>query len=91
MAYKMKHKNLEEVVKELRAAVKAHGKQADVIEKHIDDMEDSSKNSPLKKTVSWKYGSGTYSGELIPSKETETHRYARTHNGKIKSLPKNKK
>ena len=85
MAYKMKHKNLEEVVKELRAAVKAHGKQADTIEKHIDDME----GGPMKKTVSWKYGSGTYSGELIPSKETETHRYARTHNDKIKSLPKN--
>jgi len=42
------------------------------------------------KTVSWKYGDGTYSGELIPSKETSTHRYARTENGKIKSLPKNK-
>jgi len=44
--------------------------------------------SPLEKKVSWKYGKGTYSGELIPSKETSTHRYARTHNGKIKSLPK---
>jgi|TARA_B110000444_G_scaffold14404_1_gene12405 hypothetical protein len=42
------------------------------------------------KKVSWKYGDGTYSGELIPSKETSTHRYARTENGKIKSLPKNK-
>ena len=42
------------------------------------------------KKVSWKYGDATYSGELIPSKETSTHRYARTHNGKIKSLPKNK-
>ncbi|MGY8866441.1 MAG: hypothetical protein ACKVJK_12550 [Methylophagaceae bacterium] len=42
------------------------------------------------KTVSWKYGDGTYSGELIPSKETSKHRYARTENGKIKSLPKNK-
>tara|TARA_R110000824_G_scaffold89022_1_gene218554 strand:- start:72 stop:380 length:309 start_codon:yes stop_codon:yes gene_type:complete len=45
--------------------------------------------SPIEKKVSWKYGEGTYSGELIPSKETSTHRYARTHNGKIKSLPKN--
>jgi len=44
--------------------------------------------SPIEKKVSWKYGKGTYSGELIPSKETSTHRYARTHNGKIKSLPK---
>ena len=45
-------------------------------------------DSALKKKVSWKYGKGTYSGELIPSKETSTHRYARTHNGKVKSLPK---
>ena len=44
--------------------------------------------SPLEKKVSWKYGKGTYSGDLIPSKETSTHRYARTHNGKIKSRPK---
>jgi len=44
--------------------------------------------SPIEKEVSWKYGKGTYSGELIPSKETSTHRYARTHNDKIKSLPK---
>ena len=84
MAFKMKYKSLKEVVKQLRSAVQAHGKQADIIEKHIDDMEDS----PLKKTVSWKYGSGTYSGELIPSMETSTHRFARTHNGKIKKLPK---
>ena len=35
-------------------------------------------------------GDATYSGKLIPSKETSTHRYARTHNNKIKSLPKKK-
>ena len=45
-------------------------------------------HGPFNKKVSWKYGEATYSGTLIPSKETETHRYARTHNGKIKSLPK---
>jgi len=84
MAFKMKYKSLKEVVKQLRSAVQAHGKQADTIEKHLDDMEDS----PMKKTVSWKYGDGTYSGELIPSMETETHRFARTHNDKIKKLPK---
>jgi hypothetical protein len=44
MAFKMKYKNLEEVVKELRGAVKAHAKQADTIEKHIDEMK-----SPLEK------------------------------------------
>tara|TARA_R100001440_G_scaffold21669_1_gene35594 strand:- start:271 stop:1134 length:864 start_codon:yes stop_codon:yes gene_type:complete len=36
------------------------------------------------------FGGKKYSGTLIPSKETSTHRYARTHNGKIKSLPKKK-
>jgi len=45
MAFKMKYKNLHGVVDELRNAVKAHGKQADTIEKHIDEMEDS----PMKK------------------------------------------
>ena len=45
MAFKMKYKNLKAVVEELRSAVKAHGKQADTIEKHIDDME----GGPMKK------------------------------------------
>jgi len=85
MPFKMRYKNLEEVVEQLDSAVVAHGKQAKTIKKHIDEMEEK---SPLEKKVSWKYGKGTYSGELIPSKETATHRYARTHNGKIKSLPK---
>ena len=109
MAFKMKYKNLKEVVKGLRSAVEMHGKQADIIEKHLDSMEGDSgmkkyvsddqrkavhaskaEKSAMTKKVSWKYGKGTYSGELIPSMETKTHRYARTHNGKIKSLPKNK-
>ena len=50
MAFKMKYKNLKGVVEELRGAVKAHGKQADTIEKHIDDMEDS----PIKKMLTEK-------------------------------------
>ena len=45
MAFKMKYKNLRGVVDELRNAVKAHGKQANTIEKHIDNMEDT----PMKK------------------------------------------
>ena len=45
MAFKMKYKNLQGVVDELKSAVKAHGRQADTIEKHIDKMEDS----PMKK------------------------------------------
>tara|TARA_E500000305_G_scaffold96362_1_gene86376 strand:+ start:326 stop:583 length:258 start_codon:yes stop_codon:yes gene_type:complete len=43
MAFKMKYKNLKEVVGQLRSAVVAHGKQADTIEKHIDEMD-----SPMK-------------------------------------------
>ena len=50
MAFKMKYKNLKGVVEELRGAVKAHGKQADTIEKHIDDMGDS----PIKKMLTEK-------------------------------------
>jgi hypothetical protein len=39
MAFKMKkHPELIEVVKQLRGAVKAHGKQADVVEGHIEKM-----------------------------------------------------
>ena len=45
MDFKMKYKNLQGVVDELRSAVKAHGKQADTVEKHIDKMEDN----PMKK------------------------------------------
>ncbi len=41
---KVKHKDLEKVVDELQAAVKAHGRQAKTIDKHIDDM-----NSPMTK------------------------------------------
>lgn len=41
---KVKHKDLEKVVDELQGAVKAHGRQAKTIDKHIDDM-----NSPMTK------------------------------------------
>jgi len=42
----MKYKNLQGVVDELKGAVKAHGKQAKVIEEHISEM---NKKTPLKK------------------------------------------
>ena len=38
------------------------------------------------KKVCWKYGKGRYCGTLIPSMEDEKNRYARTENGKIKTL-----
>ena len=40
--------------------------------------------------VSWTWRGKKYSGTLIPSKEDKDNRYARTHNGKIKTLPKKK-
>tara|TARA_R100000353_G_scaffold3544_2_gene5566 strand:- start:1742 stop:2149 length:408 start_codon:yes stop_codon:yes gene_type:complete len=40
----MKNKDLKQVAKELRGAVKAHGKQASLVEKHIKEME----SSPMK-------------------------------------------
>ena len=53
MAFKMKYKNLEEVVKQLKGAVKAHAKQAEIVEDHIDEMEEKSPNK-LKLTASCK-------------------------------------
>lgn len=47
MPFKMKYKNLKEVVKQLDSAVTAHGRQARTIEKHIDKMD-----SPAKKYAS---------------------------------------
>ena len=91
----MDKKKLKKIVGELEGASKMHASQA----KRIDSML-KSRTAPLKGmldsamklkssgSVSWKYGDGTYHGTLIPSKETSTHRYARTHNDKIKSLPK---
>lgn len=38
--------------------------------------------------VSWNFKGKSYSGTLIPGMEDANNRYARTHNGKIKTLPK---
>ena len=43
-----KAKNLEEVAEQLEGAVKAHGKQAKVVKKHIKEMKDS----PVKGKIS---------------------------------------
>jgi len=54
MAFKMKkHPELIKVVKELRGAVKAHGRQADVVEGHIEKMNSAAKmTSPMKGKIS---------------------------------------
>ena len=87
MAFKMKYKNLKGVIDELRNAVKAHGKQANTIEKHVDKMEDG-KGFPKKKGAkgSWMYGGKKYFGTFI--REDENAEYYRTHNNKVKRKPK---
>ena len=40
----------------------------------------------MAKKVSWMWGGKRYSGTLI--RETKTHKYARTHNGKVKTIKK---
>lgn len=42
----------------------------------------------MSKKVKWKWGNKFYTGTLIPSRETKTHKFARTHNGKIKKIKK---
>ena len=41
--------------------------------------------------VTWMWRGKEYSGTLLPEKEDKDNRYARTENGKIKTLPKVKK
>ena len=40
----------------------------------------------MAKKISWKYGDKTYTGTFI--RETKTNIYARTTNGKIKTIKK---
>ena len=56
MPFKMKYKNLRDVVKQLDSAVTAHGKQARTIEKHIDNIESpvKSKLKPCQKAAAKK-------------------------------------
>ena len=42
----------------------------------------------MAKKVSWLYGGKRYYGTLIPSRETKTHRFARTARDNIKKLKK---
>ncbi len=48
------------------------------------------KADKMKTDVSWMWRGKRYFGKLIPSKEDKDNRYARTENGKIKTLPKKK-
>ena len=45
-----KYKKLEEVVDQLKGAVKAHGRQADIVEDHIEEMEGNTPAKKIKRT-----------------------------------------
>lgn len=62
---------------------------------HTTDMPTSSQPSLGAKSgaegrVEWKFGGHKCLGSLLPSKETHTHCYARTHKGNVKILAKGK-
>ena len=67
MPFKMKYKNLKDVVGQLRSAVVAHGKQADIIEKHIDKMD-----SPVKAKAEGVDGIACWKGYGIPKNGPKT-------------------
>jgi hypothetical protein len=46
--------------------------------------------SGAKGKVEWKWGGMVCSGILMPSRETDTHCYAKTHKGNVKTLTKGK-
>jgi len=79
----VKHKNLKKVVKELKGAVKAHGRQANTIEQHIKDM-----NAPYKMRGTALYGKI----KGVDGKACwKGYRYAGTEDGKDKCVPMKKK
>ena len=65
--FKMKYKNLEEVVEQLNSAVVAHGKQAKTIKKHINEME-----SPAKAKAKGIDGKACWVGYGIPEDGPKT-------------------
>ena len=54
----------------------------------INEVTQSIMKKIKRNTISWQYGGKAYSGTEIKSMETETHKFARTHNGKIKKIKK---
>ena len=59
-----KYKKLEQVVEELKGAVKAHGKQAEIVEDHIKDMHKGKKYRMGGRIPVM--GSGTWAGKRVP-------------------------
>ena len=83
-------KDLEEVYPHLFGDQRAKGKDGKPLENKtpVQYLETSRKFYKSGGSVSWNWKGKSYSGTLIPSMETDKARYARTENGKIKTLPK---
>ena len=50
--------------------------------------QDSGGSTKLTGRVAWKFGGATCYGTMIPQRETDTHCYATTHKGNVKTLKK---
>jgi hypothetical protein len=55
MAFKMKYKNLKEVIAGLKKASKTHAKQAEIVEEHLDGLLDDNNddNNSVNKRISF--------------------------------------
>ena len=56
---------------------------------HLRKKQKKERRSNMAKTVSWMWGGKRYKGTLI--RETKTHKFARTHNGKVLLIELKKK
>ncbi len=90
MAFKMKYKNLEEVVKQLQVAFKAHGNQAKVIKQHIKEMKDGSPknfNAGLRKaSKEGKLDNNPKFKAAVDNAPTNMSAYKKNHDKKKKKI-----
>ena len=90
MAFKMKYKNLEEVVKQLQGAVKAHGNQAKIVKKHIEEMKDGSPknfNAGLRKaSKEGKLDNNPKFKAAVDNAPTNMSAYKKNHDKKKKKI-----
>ena len=90
MAFKMKYKNLEEVVKQLQGAVKAHGNQAKVIKQHIKEMKGGSPknfNAGLRKaSKEGKLDNNPKFKAAVDNAPTNMSAYKKNHDKKKKKI-----
>jgi hypothetical protein len=69
---------------------KVKGETEEKAEKSMEQQPKLGSKSGAKGRVQWKFGGHTCYGTLLPSQETKTHCFARTHKGNTKTLAKGK-